>query len=91
MKRARNGVMTRVIVAIVAYAAIVIAIDYARASGIEFSCRENVTVGIYENNTVWSIVEGNCTGNLSAAQDAVVKKYGTLIVPGQVLVLPSDR
>ena len=80
----------RAVLIVVTIFALLFALDDVYSAGSNFKCVPKVTVYADVNNTVWSIVENNCTGNLSAAQDAIVSKYGTTIYPGQVLELPSS-
>jgi hypothetical protein len=47
-----------------------------------------VIVGHTDNNTLWDIAENHCTGNIQAAVDKLVNKYGNDIQPGQLITLP---
>lgn len=53
----------------------------------DFDCN-NVTLIVKEGDTVWSLAERYCTGNIQAAADAIVAEYGTDIRPAQAMRLP---
>lgn len=53
----------------------------------DFDCN-NVTLIVKEGDTVWSLAERYCTGNIQAAADAIVAEYGADIRPTQAVRLP---
>ena len=53
----------------------------------DFDCNNTLLI-VNEGDTVWSIAERFCTGNIQAAADAIVAEYGTDIRPTQAVRLP---
>lgn len=53
----------------------------------DFDCN-NVTLIVKEGDTVWSLAERYCTGDIQAAADAIVAEYGADIRPTQAVRLP---
>lgn len=53
----------------------------------DFDCNNTLLI-VNEGDTVWSIAERFCTGNIQAAVDAIVAEYGTDIRPTQAVRLP---
>jgi hypothetical protein len=74
----------------IAFAAI-LSVDALNKSHEKYSCDNGglaVVVGHSENNTLWKIAEGHCTGNIQVVVDKLVKEYGSDIQPGQLIKLP---
>lgn len=53
----------------------------------DYDCH-GATVTVTKGDTIWDIVVENCSGNIRFAQNDVLSKYGAMIHPGDVLVLP---
>ena len=53
----------------------------------DFDCNGTFLI-VNEGDTVWSIAERYCTGDIQAATDAIVAEYGADIRPTQALRLP---
>lgn len=50
-------------------------------------CSDN-TIVVAAGDSAWLIAERECTGNIQNATDRIVKKYGVVLTPGQVIDLP---
>ena len=51
---------------------------------------EDTTVIVEEGDTLWSIAETHCKGDVQKAVDKLVDEYGTDIHPTQEIILPQD-
>lgn len=79
--------MKNVIIGIVAF----IAAAFGIAKTIEMQERYNcpaITVTVQSGDTEWSIIKGNCTGNIQVPVSKLADKYGTVIHVGQQIQLP---
>ena len=56
-------------------------------NGSEYSCSE-FSVLVERGDTLWSIAENNCTGDIGYVVDLLNEKYGTTIYPTQSITLP---
>lgn len=56
----------------------------------EFTCNSQEVV-VQEYDTIWAIVNRNCSGNISVAVDRTVEKYGTNIQVGQHIFLLANE
>ena len=54
-----------------------------------FSCAE-APVKVSHGDTLWSIAERECEGEISFVVDFLVEQYGTTIHAGQLVWLPLD-
>jgi hypothetical protein len=55
----------------------------------DYACSE-ATIIVREGDTLWSIAETECTGEITQVADYLVDKYGTTIYAGQAIDLPID-
>ena len=86
----------KIILAIAAFIAALFGLSKAIEAQERFNCPDQrgispqvtVTVTVQANDTMWKIAKRNCTGNIQVAVHHLVKKYGTLIHPGQQIQLP---
>jgi hypothetical protein len=53
----------------------------------DYSCDGTVVI-VQEGDTLWRLAEQHCTGDVRAAADALVEKYGTDVRPTQEVRLP---
>jgi hypothetical protein len=53
----------------------------------DYSCGGTVVI-VQEGDTLWRLAEQHCTGDVRAAADALVDKYGVDIRPTQEVRLP---
>ena len=78
--------MKKVMVSIIAVIAAVVGISKIAESQDRFSCSgESVTIAY--GDTMWNIIDQNCTGNKESARNYFVNKYGSVIYAGQVIEL----
>jgi len=54
----------------------------------EFSC-DNSGHLVVEGDTLWGIAEQKCSGNIQKATDTAMKTYGTDLVIGTTVFMPS--
>lgn len=86
MKRSTRAA---VITALAVFAVVLIVASEDRTQG--FSCDNgglSVVVRQETDNSTWLIAEKYCTGNVAAATDALVERYGDTLYPGQIIKLP---
>jgi hypothetical protein len=58
---------------------------------VEYTCDpEPITVS-YDGQSLWTIAQEHCVGNLSRTVDDLVEKYGVTIYVGQQIQLKSSR
>jgi len=57
---------------------------------VEFTCDSREVI-VHEYDTIWSIVNTNCSGNVSVVVDRMVEKYGTNIQIGQRIFLFANE
>lgn len=57
---------------------------------VEFTCDSREVI-VHEYDTIWGIVNANCSGNVSVAVDRMVEKYGTNIQVGQHIFLLANE
>ena len=79
--------MKKIILIIAAFVATDFIIGQVVQSQDKFSCG-NATVTVVSGDTMWKIIEDNCTGNWESARAFLVNKYGVNINPGQIIQLP---
>ena len=88
MKIKRRLTITTIAVAIAVFG---IAIRNNEVQTQKYTCSAKglaVVVGHDHDNTLWSIAHRYCVGNAAAAVDAMYKKYGYILHPGQIIDLP---
>ena len=56
----------------------------------EFSC-DNSGHLVAESDTLWAIAEQKCSGNIQKATDTAMKTYGTDLVIGTTIFMPSHH
>ena len=56
----------------------------------EFSC-DNSGHLVAEGDTLWAIAEQKCSGNIQKATDTAMKTYGTDLVIGTTIFMPSHH
>jgi hypothetical protein len=84
----RPRVAVAVAVAVAAAVAVAVAVAVAAALlAADFDCNGTYLI-VKEGDTVWSLAERWCTGDIRAAADAIVAEYGTDIRPAQAVRLP---
>jgi hypothetical protein len=54
----------------------------------EFSCDDSGHL-VVEGDTLWGIAEQKCSGNIQKATDTAMKTYGTNLVIGTTVFMPS--
>jgi hypothetical protein len=82
--------LARKFIAFAIIAVIVIALLVAHtANQPDYTCPE-ATIIVREGDTLWSIAETECTGEITQVADYLVDKYGTTIHAGQAIDLPID-
>ena len=87
-EKINNGIFT-LIIAFLAVFAVWVYHDFDKRMT-EFSC-DTAPVQVYEGTTVWALTMQNCTGNHTAAVDANVRAYGTLLQVGQTIYLVPSQ
>lgn len=58
-------------------------------TGEKFSC-DNSGHLVVEGDTLWRIAEQKCSGNIQKATDTAMKTYGTGLVIGTTVFMPSN-
>lgn len=84
-RNARNIIITAG-VAVALFGAIAI----GSAKGERFTCDTDPHT-VVANDTLWSIAERKCDGNIQVVTDKLVAVYGTTIQSGQHIYLPSNE
>ena len=56
----------------------------------DYSCNDTTVIVTY-GDTLWSIAEAHCTGNLQVAVDDLVDTYSTSLQVGDVITLGKDK
>jgi LysM repeat protein len=77
----------KIIIMIVAFLVALIGITKMVQSQESFACNGSV-ITVAKGDTLWGIIEDNCTGNWESARMVLVKQYGTDLRVGQVIQLP---
>ena len=54
-----------------------------------YSC-DKTPIKVQEGDDLWGYLEKYCDGNLEVARGDVVEFYGSTIIPGQVIYLPTS-
>lgn len=70
--------------------ALVLAFAYGSKRGEAFAC-EPIEHTVQYGDTLWSIAETYCDGNLQVATDKLVDAYGTNIQLGNRIFLPTNQ
>lgn len=52
-----------------------------------FTCQDR-TITVHQGDTLWSIADEHCDGDMLAARYQLTQAYGTVIQPGDVIELP---
>ena len=60
---------------------------YQELTAPAYEC-EQTPVVVEQGNTLWSIAEKRCEGDLLEVRYELVKSYGTVVQPGQIIQLP---
>jgi CDP-diacylglycerol pyrophosphatase len=76
----------KVIISIIAVIAAVVGLSNIAEIQDRFSCSGESVVVSY-GDTMWNIIDQNCTGNKESARNYFVNKYGPVIYVGQVIEL----
>lgn len=71
--------------------ALIIAFAYGSKRGEAFTCDPTVEHTVQYGDTLWSIAETYCDGNLQVATDKLVGAYGTTIQLGDRIYLPTNQ
>jgi len=77
----------KIIIIIVAFLAALFGATKMVESQESFACN-GLAITVAKGDTLWGIIEDNCTGNWESARMILVKQYGTGLHPGQVIQLP---
>ena len=73
--------MKKAIIGIVAFAATAFGLSAVFNAQDQYTCQD-VTVTVTSGDTLWSIAEGHCSGEIRAAVHDLVAQYGNQINPG---------
>lgn len=85
----RVYVFRRVLVTIMAaFFAVVGYGMYEEFTSPSYECEQQPVV-VHSGDTLWTIAEKRCTGDLLEVRYELVKSYGTVIQPGQIVQLPE--
>lgn len=87
--RARNARNT-IIISAVGAVALFGAIAIGSKNGERFTC-ETTPHKVVAYDTLWSIAETKCDGNIQVVTDKLVAVYGTTIQTGDNIYLPSNQ
>lgn len=87
--RSRNLRSTLALIGLVI--AVTVAFAYGSKQGEAFTCDPSVTHTVQYGDTLWSIAETYCDGNIQVATDKLVGAYGTQIQLGDRIYLPTNQ
>lgn len=85
-RNARNTIFISAIGAVALFGAIAI----GGANGERFTC-ETTPHKVSAYDTLWSIAEQKCDGNIQVVTDKLVAVYGTVIQAGDNIYLPTNQ
>jgi len=84
-RRLRAG---KLLLAAAALAVVTAFFSWGISQADEYSCPSGTTYTVVSGDTLWSVVQAHCTGDIPAAVHSLVKAHGATIRPGMVITFP---